>query len=135
MHLNNIIKIETANAVDVANSFVLLSRNECTIDPGIRWTALDIKVPASMTIEDEVKDKELFTAVTINFNGCEVNLPKHPYVVKLTLHNGKTMLVGDGYRPHLTGLVKKNHPDNLNDSQLDSVTIKRYSKVGVPYIR
>lgn len=125
MFLNNIVKIEVARASDVVGAFCQETLSECSVDSSIKWSELDIKVPAKMTVEDEIRDKQVVKVTNIVFHGCPGQYPTYPTCLRLTLRNGKQMLVGDGRRPHIVGLCKTNHPDNVADSQLAEYTVKR----------
>lgn len=137
MELNNIIKVEWADAKVVAPQFIQKTLTECSLSGNITWHEVsDIKVPARMTSEDEVKDKEIFDHTEVKFKTCERLACSHNNIcLRLTLHNGAQILVGNGKRPYGSMSYYFIHPDSVTESQLKEYTFRRVSKVGPMMIR
>lgn len=129
MFLDFILRIEYAEASQVSAIFRQESLTECSISGLVNWRRLEIKVPAKMSVEEEIRDKQIFRVTTVTFQSKCAQIDANQYCLRLTLHNGKKMLVGNGKRPHLVGLCKKVHPDNTADSQLYEFTVKWVSTI------
>lgn len=132
MELNNIIKVEWAYAREVAPLFIQETLTECSLSDNVNWHEVpDIKVPARMTSENEIKDKEIFDRTEVKFKTCErLACSYNNICLRLTLHNGAKILVGNGKRPYGAMAYSFIHPESVTDSQLREYTFRRLAKVG-----
>lgn len=134
MVLKNIIRVEVADASSVAASFIQQSLTECSVG-SVEWEELDIEVPARMTVESRVKDKEPLADAELVFRSCRRLCQGKPVCLRLTLRDGSKMILGDGKRPHVTMGSSEVHPDNVADSQLIEYIYRRTSKTGPLTVR
>lgn len=137
MELNNIIKVEWADAREVAPLFVQETFTECSVNGNVNWHEVPgLKIPAKMTNEDEVRDKEVFDRSEVKFRTCErIECCGKSVCLRLTLYNGAKILVGNGKRPYGAMSYYFVHPDSVTESQLREYTFRRVSKVGPMTIR
>lgn len=137
MELNNIIKIEWADAREVAPLFIQETLTDCSLNGNINWHEVSgLKVPARMTSENEVKDKEVFDRTEVKFKTCErLACSYNNICLRLTLHNGAMVLIGNGKRPWGAMSYYYVHPDSVTESQLKEYTFRRVSKVGPMMIK
>lgn len=136
MELNNIIKIEYADARSIAPLFTQETLNECSISGDVEWTEIEnIKVPAKMTSESVIKDKDVLDSTEVIFRTCKLLDIFSHVCLRLTLYNGAKVLVGDGKRPFGAMMYHFVHPDSATESQLREYTFRRTSKVGPMMIK
>ena len=89
---------------------------------------LNTIVPAKLSINNKVVDKNILWEYKLDFRSCQdLQVDGHwAYVLKLA--NGKWLTLGTKDRPYPVTVSSKLLPDNLSDSQLWEVSVSWSNK-------
>lgn len=89
---------------------------------------LNTIVPAKLSINNKVVDKNVLWEYKLDFRSCQdLQIDGHwAYVLKLA--NGKWLTLGTKDRPYPVTVSSKLLPDNLSDSQLWEVSVSWSNK-------
>ena len=93
---------------------------------------LNTIVPAKLSINNKVVDKNVLWEYKLDFRSCQdLQVDGHwAYVLKLA--NGKWLTLGTKDRPYPVTVSSKLLPDNLSDSQLWEVSVSWSNKAQAP---
>ena len=93
---------------------------------------LNTIVPAKLSINNKVVDKNILWEYKLDFRSCQdLQVDGHwAYVLKLA--NGKWLTLGTKDRPYPVTVSSKLLPDNLSDSQLWEVSVSWSNKAQAP---
>ncbi|MCR4602463.1 MAG: hypothetical protein K5683_02870 [Prevotella sp.] len=96
----------------------------CTVSGNVAWEALDIRVPAKLTINNKVENKSVTWAAQLVFYVCDfIQLQGH-CVYRVTLADGTVLLMGTEERPYTITTYTVTYPENMGDSQLMEVKVE-----------
>lgn len=131
--VKNIIKIERTYYKNL-QGMIRISNNTVRI-PDVTWDKINIKSPAKLTISDATVDHNLIFTSKLIFLTCD-NLDRNRhYAYQCTTVDGNTYLIGSFERPFVTLSIAENHPDNMNDNQLDEVAATYITTRKIPLIQ
>lgn len=131
------IKIITAVDRVPVTSLVGLSRVSKTgvkLPYGINWQPLAIKPHAQLSISDKVEDKNTVWTVKLVFKTCEEFGDRGRWAYRCKLVDGSYRLIGTDERPYPVASVLESMPENVNENQLNEVTVNWQSAHFIPYI-
>ena len=90
---------------------------------------LNTIVPAKLSINNKVVDKNVLWEYKLDFRSCQDLQVDGHWVYVLKLANGKWLTLGTKDRPYPVTVSSKLLPDNLSDSQLWEVSVSWSNKV------
>ncbi len=131
------IKIITAVDRVPVTSLVGMSRVSKTgvkLPYGINWQPLAIKPHAQLSISDKVEDKNTVWTVKLVFKTCEEFGDRGRWAYRCKLVDGSYRLIGTDERPYPVASVLESMPENVNENQLNEVTVNWQSAHFIPYI-
>ena len=117
--IRNVIAVHRLPCVAIKN----LSAAEAAdliLDSG---TNLNILVPAKLSYNNKVVDKNFLWESKLVFRTCQEPTDNEHYAYRLTLADGQVIVLGSGERPYPVTTTAVNISDNMSDSQLTEVTV------------
>lgn len=102
------------------SSSISLARN---IDLIKGLERIDIVVPAKLSINNKVVDKNHVFEYQLVFKTCEKLEVRGHWAYAVDLADGTSLLIGSNNRPYPVTTSSQTLPDNLTDSQLMEVTV------------
>ena len=131
--LNNVIAVYVCQASDLDGMY--LKKPDVVVIPDHdSWHPIMIQVPGKLTINNKVEDKNSLFATSLTFRTCEaLTADGHP-VYKVSLADGRQLLIGSSSRPYPVTTITESMPENLTDSQLNEVTVTLSSVARPPQI-
>ena len=121
--------------LDMISNVIAVYRVQCSdvdrvdTDPYFDFgPELNTIVPAKLSINNKVVDKNILWEYKLDFRSCQdLQVDGHwAYVLKLA--NGKWLTLGTKDRPYPVTVSSKLLPDNLSDSQLWEVSVSWSNK-------
>ena len=131
--IKNVIAVDVIEAESLEGMFQS-KVNIVSLPDNISWKPYNIQVPAKLTIINKVEDKNTVWTSTLVFRTCEDLADRKHACYRVTLSNGKKLLIGSDGRPYPVTSSSDSMPDNLTDSQLLEVTVTLTSRVKPPQI-
>lgn len=125
--------------LDMISNVIAVYRVQCSdvdrvdTDPYFDFgPELNTIVPAKLSINNKVVDKNVLWEYKLDFRSCQdLQVDGHwAYVLKLA--NGKWLTLGTKDRPYPVTVSSKLLPDNLSDSQLWEVSVSWSNKAQAP---
>jgi len=125
--------------LDMISNVIAVYRVQCSdvdrvdTDPYFDFgPELNTIVPAKLSINNKVVDKNVLWEYKLDFRSCQdLQIDGHwAYVLKLA--NGKWLTLGTKDRPYPVTVSSKLFPDNLSDSQLWEVSVSWSNKAQAP---
>lgn len=125
--------------LDMISNVIAVYRVQCSdvdrvdTDPYFDFgPELNTIVPAKLSINNKVVDKNILWEYKLDFRSCQdLQVDGHwAYVLKLA--NGKWLTLGTKDRPYPVTVSSKLLPDNLSDSQLWEVSVSWSNKAQAP---
>lgn len=101
---------------------------------GNEWENIPIKVPAKLSIINKVDAGVRVYEATLVYKSCVKPEGEGHFAYRLTLANGKKLLLGGPARPYPVSTFSESFPDNLSDSQLIEVTVTLSDRADLPVI-
>ena len=117
--IRNVIAVHRLPCVAIKN----LSAAEAAdliLDSG---TNLNILVPAKLSYNNKVVDKNMLWETKLVFRTCQDPTDNEHYAYRLALADGQVIVLGSGERPYSVTTTAVNISDNMSDSQLTEVTV------------
>jgi hypothetical protein len=133
----NLVKIVTGVEVIEASSLEGMNKvrkGVVALPSNISWVPVSILVPAKLTIINKVDDKNTVWTSTLQFRTCEDCSDRKHACYRVHLSDGRKLLIGSSERPYPVTVVNESMPDNVNDSQLQEVTVTLTSRNKPPQI-
>lgn len=93
---------------------------------------LNIVVPAKLSINNKVVDKNMVWEFQLVFKTCEQLEVRGHWAYALDLADGTRLLIGSLNRPYPVTTSSHTLPDNLTDSQLMEITVTWVECTGMP---
>lgn len=84
---------------------------------------IDIVVPAKLSINNKVVDKNHVFEYQLVFKTCEKLEVRGHWAYAVDLADGTSLLIGSNNRPYPVTTSSQTLPDNLTDSQLTEVAV------------
>lgn len=84
---------------------------------------IDIVVPARLSINNKVVDKNHLFEYQLVFKTCQHLEVRGHWAYAVDLADGSQLLIGSSSRPYPVTVSSQSIPDNLTDSQLTEVTV------------
>lgn len=131
--IRNIIAVYVAEASGLSG-MILSSLGKVTLPQELRWTPVIIEVPARLTINNKVEDKDMAWQSTLVFRTCEDISTRGHKVYRVSMADGTQLLIGSDQRPYPVTTVTSSLPDNMTDTQLNEVTVTLTSVQKPPQI-
>lgn len=131
--LNNVIAVYVCQSSDLDGMY--LKKPDVVVIPDHdSWHPIKIQVPGKLTINNKVEDKNSLIATSLTFRTCEaLTADGHP-VYRVSLADGRQLLIGSSTRPYPVTTITESMPENLTDSQLNEVTVTLSSVARPPQI-
>lgn len=130
----NIIAIDRISANDIVG-LRRISASSVQLSELTPWESVHIKVPARMTVSDKIEDGVRMFTVQLVFRTCDDMSERERKVYRCKTADGKYYLIGTDKRPYPITTVNESHPDNMNDNQLDEVTVSYTASSRIPFIQ
>lgn len=100
------------------------------------WESLEIEIPASMSIDQEYKNCELFQKITLRFRTCsEVRTQNRRYAYRVRTADGRTYIIGSSSRPYPITRVTETSSDNVASQESPSVEVTLSDIKPLPEVR
>ena len=117
--IRNVIAVHRLPCVAIKN-LSAAEAAELILDSG---TNLNILVPAKLSYNNKVVDKNMLWETKLVFRTCQEPTDNEHYAYRLTLADGQVIVLGSGERPYPVTTAAVNISDNMSDSQLTEVTV------------
>jgi len=129
----NIIAIDRLRAGEIIG-LQRVSVSSVRVAAATPWESIPIRVPARLTISDKIEDGARLHTAQLVFCTCADPDDRGRQVYRCKTADGRFYLIGTNDRPYPVSTVTMNHPDNMNDSQLNEVTVSYTSASEIPCI-
>ena len=117
--IRNVIAVHRLPCVAIKNLSAAAAA-DLILDSG---TNLNILVPAKLSYNNKVVDKNMLWETKLVFRTCQEPTDNEHYAYRLTLADGQVIVLGSGERPYPVTTTAVNISDNMSDSQLTEVTV------------
>ena len=117
--IRNVIAVHRLPCVAIKN-LSAAEAAELILDSG---TNLNILVPAKLSYNNKVVDKNMLWETKLVFRTCQEPTDNEHYAYRLALADGQVIVLGSGERPYPVTTAAVNISDNMSDSQLTEVTV------------
>lgn len=125
------VDVIEASSLDGMN---IVMKDVVSLPSNLSWVPVRIQVPAKLTIINKVDDKNTVWTSTLQFRTCEDCSDRKHACYRVHLSDGRKLLIGSSERPYPVTVVNDSMPDNVNDSQLQEVTVTITSRNKPPQI-
>lgn len=117
--IRNVIAVHRLPSVAIKNLSAAAAA-DLILDSG---TNLNILVPAKLSYNNKVVDKNMLWETKLVFRTCQEPTDNEHYAYRLALADGQVIVLGSGERPYPVTTTAVNISDNMSDSQLTEVTV------------
>lgn len=120
--------------VEKASSIMRTGVATSLISDTAEWEKVCMKVPADLTVSSKTEDKQRIYTAKLTFSYRGERYDRGLYIYKVTLANGRNLLIGTGERPYPVCETSEEHPSSDSTSQLVEVTVTYSSPMEMPYV-
>lgn len=132
--VQNVISVSMIDSVDLEDVIRSSADNKVTVPNNLQTIPVKIHVPAKLTINNKVEDKNTLWQTTLVFRTCQDVFSRRHMCYIVALADGTRYLIGSKDRPYPVTAISETKPENLSDSQLNEVTVTLTSTAKPPQI-
>lgn len=126
----NVIKIERAKCVYLQG--LIRVGNTVRLTNDVEWQLINARYPAKLTISSKKESKNTIYNMVLTFLSCNVLDDCDKFAYRLTLADGRLLLIGSNRRPFPIAQLSETLPDNFSDNQLPEYTVSYSSTKPIP---
>jgi hypothetical protein len=128
-----VISVSRIN-IELLASMVRIDNNRVSIDNSPEWEKLKIEIPGDLVLSSKIENKQTIYTAKLTFQYCGDSYSTGKFAYKVSLANGKKIIIGSGERPYPVVETSEDLSSGNSNSQLLSIVINYSSAQEIAFI-